>query len=46
MEVKALNILQKDIVEYDDFFLLCEAFIDSKGEPSKITYIRYNIFNE
>lgn len=42
MEVKALNILQKDIVEYDDFFLSCEAFIGPKGEPSKITYIRYN----
>lgn len=42
MEIKALNFLQKDIVEYDDFFLSCEAFIGPKCDP--LTYDVYSFY--
>ncbi len=45
MEVKALNILQKDIVEYDDFFLSCEAFIGPKGEPFTYDVYSFNVIS-
>ncbi len=45
MEVKALNFLQKDIAEYDDFFLSCEAFIGPKNEPLTYDVYSFNVIS-
>lgn len=45
MEVKALNFLQKDIAEYDDFFLSCEAFIGPKREPLTYEVYSFNVIS-
>lgn len=45
MELKALNILQKDYIGYDDFFLSCEAFIGPKNEAHIYEVYSFNVIS-
>lgn len=45
MEVKALNFLQKDIAEYDDFFLSCEVFIGPNEEQFTYEVYSFNVIS-
>lgn len=41
MELKAINIKQKEYAGYDDFFLSCEAFIGPENETVCIQSLRF-----
>ena len=40
MEIKAINIKQKDYIDEEDFFLSCEVFI---GPQKEIMYMKFMI---
>lgn len=45
MEIKAINVKQKDCREEDDFFLSCEVFIGPKNEAYVYEAYDFNIIS-
>lgn len=45
MEIKALNILQKDYKNEEDFFLSCEVFIGAENESYVYEVYDFNIIS-
>lgn len=45
MELKAINIKQKDYSDIDDFFLSCEAFIGPEGESHIYEVYDFNVIS-
>lgn len=45
MELKAINITQKEYNEYDDFFLSCEAFVGPENEAYVYRVYDFNVIS-
>ncbi len=45
MEIKAMNILQKDYYDDEDFFLSCEVFIGPENESYEYEVYSFNVIS-
>lgn len=45
MELKAINIIQNEYEDYDDFFLSCEAFIGPYNEDYVYKVYEFNVIS-